>query len=141
VRRGDVASNLSVVVHRYVGAVDSDGCPRCHGYATYGKQVRKPKKPATQDIFANATDKITEGQQIFRFDTFGDQAFWGDTLRLHEAIEGAALGGVGPGVSPRTALTVGLKIDVDALPSNLVADVLRGGVNLGDPAVTVALLK
>src|SRR5262245_56387674 len=80
---------------------------------TYGKQVPKNKK-ATQDIFENATQKITDGQQSFRFDTFGDQAFWGDTLRLHEAIEGAALGGVGPGVSPKTALSIGLKVDVDA---------------------------
>jgi len=108
---------------------------------TYGKQVAKPKKLATQDIFEHATETITRGQDVFRFDTFGDQAFWGDTLRLHEAIEGAALGGVGPGVSPRTALSVGLKIDVDALPRNLVADVMRGGINLDDPAVTVALLK
>jgi len=73
---------------------------------TYGKQVAKPKKLATQDIFEHATETITRGQDVFRFDTFGDQAFWGDTLRLHEAIEGAALGGVGPGVSPRTALSV-----------------------------------
>ena len=109
-------------------------------HTTYGKQVPKNKK-AAQDIFENAIDKITHGQQVFRFDTFGDQAFWGDTLGLHEAIKGAALGGVGPGVSPRTALSVGLKVDVDALPSNLVAEVLRGGVNLDDPAVTVALLK
>ena len=108
---------------------------------TFGKQVTKPKKRANQDIIANATDKITSGQQIFRFDTFGDQAFWGDTLGLQQAIEGATLGGVGPGVSPRTALTVGLKIDVDALPRSLVAAALRGAINLNDPAVTVALLK
>ena len=61
-----------------------------------------------------------DGQQIFRYDTFGDEAFWGDTLRLHEAIAGSATGGVGPGVSPRTALAVGLKVDVDALPNDLV---------------------
>jgi len=108
---------------------------------TYGKQVNIRKNAASHDIFANATDKITRGQQVFRFDTFGDQAFWGDTLGLHKAIEGAALGGVGPGVSPRTALAVGLKIDVDALPNNLVSQILRGAVNLNDPAVTVALLK
>src|ERR1044071_1659763 len=88
---------------------------------TYGKQGRKQRKPVNHDIFASATARITHGQEIFRFDTFGDQAFWGNTLRLHEAIEGAALGGVGSGVSPRTALAVGLKIDVDALPSNPVA--------------------
>ena len=108
---------------------------------TYGKQVKTRKKPASQDIFANATEKITHGQQVFRFDTFGDEAFWGGMLGLHQAIEGAALGGVGPGVSPGTALKVGLKVDIDALPPNLVAQILRGAVNLNDPAVTVALLK
>ncbi len=74
------------------------------------------KNPAVE----NATQKVEQGQQIFRFDTFGDQAFWGDTLKLHQAIEGVKLGGVGPGVSPKTALAVGLKVDVDALPSNLL---------------------
>jgi hypothetical protein len=108
---------------------------------THAKQIKKQKKAATQDVFANATDKITRGQQVFRFDTFGDQAFWGGMLGLHQAIEGAALGGVGPGVSPKTALAVGLKVDIDALPKNLVAEILRGAVNLNDPAVTVALLK
>jgi hypothetical protein len=55
----------------------------------------------------NAIQKVEQGQQIFRFDTFGDEAFWGDTLKLHQAIEGAKLGGVGAGVSPATALAVG----------------------------------
>ena len=48
----------------------------------------------------NAKHMADEGKQTFRFDTFGDESFWGDTLRLHEAIEGQKLGGVGPGVSP-----------------------------------------
>ena len=73
---------------------------------TYGKQVKK-QRPA--DIFANAIEKITRGREIFRFDTFGDEAFWGGTLRLHEAIEGVAFGGVGPGLTPRAALAHGLK--------------------------------
>jgi hypothetical protein len=85
--------------------------------------------------------RFARGQRTFRFDTFGDQAFWGGTLGLHKAIEGAKLGGVGPGVSPRTALAVGLKVDVDALPKDLVEALKRGQVNLDDPAVTVALLK
>src|SRR5580765_6456082 len=67
-------------------------------------------------VVENATQKVLQGEHIFRFDTFGDEAFWGDTLKLHEAIEGAKFGGVGPGVSPKTALAVGLKVDVDALP-------------------------
>src|SRR5215831_17094942 len=50
---------------------------------------------------ANAADLVSQGRQIFRFNTFGDQAFWGDQLGLHKAIEGAALGGVGRGLSPK----------------------------------------
>src|SRR5438067_13901069 len=60
---------------------------------------------------------------------------------LHRAIEGAKLGGVGPGVSPKTALAVGLKVDVDTLPANLLAALNQGKVNLDDPATTLALLK
>ena len=82
-----------------------------------------------------------KGQEIFRFDTFGDEAFWGDTLKLHQAVEGAKFGGVGPGVSPAAALAVGLKVDVDALPASLIAALKGGKVNLNDPATTLALLK
>jgi len=89
----------------------------------------------------HALDLVDEGRQTFRYDTFGDEVFWGDTLKLHQAIEGAALGGVGPGVSPRTALAVGLKVDVDALPHSLQSDLQHGRVNLDDPATTLALLK
>lgn len=92
-------------------------------------------------IKQNAQRMIEEGRQIFRFDTFGDEAFWGDTLKLHQAIEGAKLGGVGPGVSPKTALSVGLKVDADALPPALVKQIKAGKVNLDDPATTLALLK
>ncbi len=84
--------------------------------------------------------RLSEGRHIFRFDTFGDEAFWGDTLLLHKAIEGSALGGVGPGVSPKTALAVGLKVDVDALSKATVDALKADKVNLDDPAVTVALL-
>jgi hypothetical protein len=54
-------------------------------------------------IHENAQEMIEEGRQTFRFDTFGDEAFWGDALQLHQAIAGEGLGGVGPGVSPNTA--------------------------------------
>src|SRR5262249_42771715 len=99
------------------------------------------ENPKQNAVIQNATQKLQQGEQIFRFDTFGDQAFWGDTLKLHQAIEGAKLGGVGPGVSPKTALAVGLKVDVDALPRDLVEQIVKGRVNLDDPAVTLALLK
>ena len=102
----------------------------------------QPANPGNQDaIVDNASQLVQQGRQIFRFDTFGDQAFWGDTLKLHQAIEGSGLGGVGPGVSPTTALTVGLKIDLDALPSNVLQQIIHGKVNLNDPAVTLQLLK
>src|SRR5437764_2643042 len=58
----------------------------------------------------DALRMIKEGRQTFRFDTFGDEGFWGDALKLHHAILGKKLGGVGPGVSPKTALAVGLKV-------------------------------
>lgn len=102
---------------------------------------QKSHKAPEQDPVKNATAKVEQGRQTFRFDTFGDEAFWGDTLKLHQAIEGATLGGVGPGVSPRTALAVGLKVDIDALPSNLVEQIEKGRISLDDPAVTLALLK
>jgi hypothetical protein len=89
----------------------------------------------------NALRMLNEGREIFRFDTFGDEAFWGDTLKLHQAIAGSKLGGVGGGVSPKTALAVGLKVDMDALPKELVKNLKAGKVNLDDPATTLALLK
>jgi len=92
-------------------------------------------------VVQNAVSKVEQGEQIFRFDTFGDESFWGDTLKLHQAIEGSGLGGVGPGVSPATALSLGLKVDIDALPPNLVQKLLKGKVNLNDPAVTLQLLQ
>ena len=84
---------------------------------------------------------LVQGRDTFRFDTFGDEAFWGDTLQLHKAIEGSKFGGVGAGVSPATALSVGLKVDAAALPDSLVSDVKNGKVDLNDPATTLALLK
>lgn len=73
--------------------------------------------------------------------TYGDEQFWGDSLRLHEAIEGKRFGGVGSGVSPLEALELGLKVDVDALPEDLVQDLKEGKVDLNDAAVTLALIK
>src|ERR1051326_7863609 len=106
--------------------------------AGLGSQVLSQDSDPTAD---NASRMIEEGRKTFRFDTFGDEVFWGDTLKLHQAIEGSAFGGVGPGVSPATALSVGLKVDADALPQSLVADVLSGRVNLNSPATTLDLLK
>jgi hypothetical protein len=89
----------------------------------------------------NSSALFAQGRQIFRFDTFGDQKFWGGALGLHKAISGEKNGGVGPGVSPKTALALGLKVDATAIPKNVVAAIKAGKVDLDDPATTVALLK
>jgi hypothetical protein len=88
-----------------------------------------------------ALDNFNEGQRVFRFETFGDEAFWGGALRLHEALAGEANGGVGPGVPPVTALALGLKVDVNALPRSLRRALQRDEVDLEDPATTIALLQ
>ena len=77
--------------------------------------------------------QITQGQQIFRFDTFGDETQWTDTLRMHEVIRTA--------VDPVTALSIGLKVDAEALPAAVVAGIQNGTVDLKSPDTTVALLK
>ncbi|HXH82036.1 MAG TPA: hypothetical protein VNN07_03815 [Candidatus Tectomicrobia bacterium] len=92
-------------------------------------------------ILDNVLRQIEEGRRIFRFETFGDEAFWGDQLQLHRAVAGARLGGVGPGLSPAAALSLGLKVDVEALPADLVQALRRGDVDLDDPATTIALLR
>ena len=76
---------------------------------------------------------IARGKDIFRFDTFGDETFWTDTLRLHEVIRSA--------VDPTTALSVGLKVDTDSLPAAVVQGIQNGSISLTSPATTVALLK
>ena len=87
-----------------------------------GRTASGPRhQSSNHTIQENASDKLAEGRQVFRFATFGDEAFWGDSLKLHQAIEGSKFGGVGPGVSPSTALAVGLKVDVDALPGSLIS--------------------
>lgn len=110
------------------------------GILAQDQSIREHNNRDSQ-ITDDAERMIREGEKTFRFDTFGDEAFWGDALQLHRAIAGSALGGVGPGVSPRTALAVGLKVDADALPDSLIRDLLQKRVNLDDPATTLALLK
>src|SRR5580765_7507790 len=73
-----------------------------------------------------------DGQRIFRFDTFGDEQLWTDVLRMHEVVST---------IDPATALSVGLKVDVDALPPATIKALRAGQVDLTDPAVTVELLR
>lgn len=76
---------------------------------------------------------LAAGQQVFRFDTFGDEQFWTDTARMNEVVQKS--------VSPTTALSVGLKVDADAIPADVAAAIKAGKVDLNDPATTVTLLK
>src|SRR5262249_52799472 len=87
-----------------------------------------------QQISNHAQALLEEGRRVFRFDTFGSEAFWGDQLELHKAIAGEKNGGVGPGVSPKTALAVGLKVDAAAIPAALAQQIKAGKVDLDDPA-------
>jgi mono/diheme cytochrome c family protein len=96
---------------------------------------------ATSNVLTQDPPLIARGRRIFRYDTFGDQGFWGGTIHLNKAIEGAKLGGVGAGVSPKTALAVGLKVDAAALPPSVAAGIKAGKVDLNSPATTLALLK
>jgi len=117
----------------------------CFGLETPRTSVAQTQKaqPSGFDevINKNAQKMMAEGRQTFRYDTFGSEAFWGDALQLHKAIAGEKNGGTGSGVSPKTALSVGLKVDADALPESLKQQLKEGKVNLEDPATTLALLK
>ena len=107
------------------------------------------EKPPADDVsehnkknpFDEHKSLVSEGKEIFRFDTFGDEDFWSGLLHIEKAIAGANNGGFGGGVSPKTALAVGLKVDADALPSEVVAGIKSGALSLDDPATTIALLK
>ena len=93
------------------------------------------------DAVAAKDTMFLSGQSIFRDDTFGSEAFWGDQLHLHQTIAGAALGGTGPGLSAKQALALGLKVDVDRLPQSVVQALKNGQVDLDKPDTTVSLLK
>jgi mono/diheme cytochrome c family protein len=86
---------------------------------------------AAADDFSPQT--LAAGREVFRFDTFGDEQFWTDTARMHEVVQKS--------VSPATALSVGLKVDADAIPPDVAAAIKAGKVDLNDPATTVTLLK
>lgn len=124
-----------------VGFQQSAASPAAKSVTTGGTTTRGSSGAAAATSTHGFNKTLREGRQTFRFDTFGDEAFWGDVLHLNEAIAGQANGGVGPGVSPRTALAVGLKVDVSALPSSLKTALAAGQVDLNDPKTTLALLK
>jgi hypothetical protein len=80
----------------------------------------------------NSKQLIEQGRQIFRFDTYGDEAFWTDQLQIQRAVKG---------LSPQTVLALGLKVDADALSPSVIEAIKHGNVNLNDPAVTLQLIK
>jgi mono/diheme cytochrome c family protein len=86
----------------------------------------------SQDAGMREEAKRREGRDIFRYDTFGDEQLWTDVLRMHEVI---------PSVDPATALAVGLKVDVEALPEAVIDALRAGQVDLKNPSVTLELIR
>ena len=107
----------------------------------WADEVKTSNDAHPSNAWQNAAQMLARGRHTFRFDNFGNQDFWGGKLGLHRAIAGEQFGGVGPGVSPATALKVGLKVDQNMLPKSLVQAVRRGDVDLNSPATTLALLR
>jgi mono/diheme cytochrome c family protein len=101
------------------------------GQAPTAQQLRGPHSDSDRD-HEERRPKHFDGQAIFRYDTFGDEQLWTDVLRMHEPIAT---------VDPVTALAVGLKVDVEALPAAIIAGLRAGQVDLTNPAVTVELLR
>ncbi|MGZ3769924.1 MAG: hypothetical protein ACXVCP_09840 [Bdellovibrio sp.] len=111
------------------------------GTAAYTFVDEKVMSAFDSIISQNSRHLFSQGKNIFRYDTFGSEDFWGGQLRIHDAIKGSKNGGVGAGVSPKTALAVGLKVDVQALPTGVQRAIKNGKIDLNDPNTTLALLK
>lgn len=129
----DAPNNRAV----FTPAAALPGDTTCTASITTGVESNR-SVPLASDVvwsFATALDPelVAQGQQIFRFDSFGDETQWTDTLRMHEVIRTA--------VDPVTALSVGLKVDSEALPAAVVQGIQDGSISLTSPATTVALLK
>ena len=104
------------------------------GACTTRQPARKTDPPTGFDVLSDVSPRtVAEGRRIFRFDTFGDEQFWTDTARMHEVVQRS--------VSPTTALSVGLKVDADAIPPAVAQAIKAGQVDLNSPATTVTLLK
>lgn len=127
----------ALVILTLVGAIAISQCTKFEGTKTNNNEVAEL---ATKSNSEKKT-LIEQGKEIFRFDAFGDEDFWSGLLHIDKAILGAANGGYGPGVSPNAALAVGLKVDAEALPPDVVAKIISGEISLDDPKSTIALLK
>src|SRR3954464_11887093 len=111
------------------------------GGALFSVSAVSQSHPSGSTAESNSAAPVTPGRPVFRFDDFGDNAFWSGALQLDKAIEGRRLGGVGPGVSPATALKLGLEVDASARRKSAAEAVKAGRVNLNSPAATLALIK
>jgi hypothetical protein len=120
--KGRFSSWICVAVLIVFGCAVAAVLVSCHSDRVTGLNQR-PLDPAL----------VAQGQSVFRFDTYGDESFWTDTLQLNQVVQSS--------VSPKTALAVGLKVDLDTLPASVRAALQAGQVNLDDPATTVTLLK
>jgi len=116
---------------------------RCNSSAQESSTSNSDKKADAKEdaVAANATKMVDEGRETFRFETFGDEAFWTDALQLNKAIAGDKHGGVGAGLSPKAALAAGIKVDMDVIPADVANGIKSGKVDLNDPAVTLTLLQ
>ncbi|MGZ3808999.1 MAG: hypothetical protein ACXVCE_13010, partial [Bacteriovorax sp.] len=110
-------------------------------FTTAGLSAKAGTPEENGDIDSNSRRMFERGREIFRYDTFGSEAYWGDQLKLHDAIKGAKNGGVGPGLSPKAALAAGLKVDTGRLSQELLSAIKAGKVDLDDPNTTLVLLK
>jgi len=105
------------------------------GCAAGGSQEQPGRLPTGAGVSQDdrSPQTLAEGQRIFRYETFGDEQFWTDTARMHEVVQKS--------VSPKVALSVGLKVDADAIPPDVAQAIKDGRVDLESPATTVSLLK
>jgi hypothetical protein len=113
--------------------------------STKENKRKSPDKSGDPDtwglsINANADDMLEKGKAVFRFETFGDEIFWTDKLKLHKILVDEEHGGTGKGLAPKDALALGIKVDLKLLPEFLKQKIKEGKF-LDDPLVTVELLK
>src|SRR4051794_35061151 len=104
-------------------------------------QSQTEKNAQPPNSTEHGADLVSEGRQVFRFDDFGDNAFWSGALQLDKAIAGRSNGGGGPGGSPKTALSVGLKVDANALPKSVLSALKAGKGGPHSPAPTPPALQ
>jgi hypothetical protein len=106
-------------------------CKTAESAPEHATGKKAPEASQQEQIEAHAKQMLAMGRDVFRDDTFASEEFWGGKLQLHKAILGEKQGGVGPGVSPRTALSVGLKVDAERVPKAVAEGIKNGTVSLG----------